>query len=98
MAEYYKALTNVSLLIYMKDKYMFLGLTRPRNHLKVKLVYSTQISAQVGYSGNLSLCPGPYRASGTAQHTEPALSLTHYNSARTDLFSVGRFVSEVFLL
>lgn len=56
MAELYKALTNVSLLIYLKDKYMSLGLPKPRNHLEVKLAYSKQISTQVGHSGNLSLC------------------------------------------
>lgn len=50
-----KPFINVSLLIYLKDKYMSLGLVRPRNHLEVKLAYSKQINAQMGHSGNLSL-------------------------------------------
>lgn len=56
MVELGKALTNVSSLIYLKDEYLSLGLAKPRDHLEVELVYSKQISAQVGHSETLSFC------------------------------------------
>lgn len=77
MAELCKALRNVSSLTCLRDKYLSLGLERPRDHLEVKLVYSKQIRAQVGTVGTFPFATGPYRATGIAKHTEPAPSMRH---------------------